>query len=42
MDAKGGHNQVKLKGRVDKRVHYDVEIKGWMVLRDHTLRGRRT
>ena len=30
MDGKGGHYQVcKLKGRMDKGVHYDVEMKGY-------------
>ena len=30
MDAKGGIIRCKLKGRMDKGVHYDGEIKGWM------------
>ena len=30
MDAKGGIMMCKLKGRMDKGGHYDVEIKGWM------------
>ena len=30
MDANEGHYQVNLKGRVDKGVHYNVEMKGWM------------
>ena len=30
MDAKGGHSQVQIKGRMDKDRHYDVQIKGWM------------
>ena len=29
MDAKGGHYQVQIKGRMDKGVHYE-EIQGWM------------
>ena len=27
---KGGIISCKLKGRMDKGVHYDVEMKGWM------------
>ena len=30
MDAKGGIIRCKLKGRMDKGGHYDVELKGWM------------
>ena len=30
MDAKGGIMMCKLKGRIDKGGHYEVEIKGWM------------
>ena len=30
MDAKGGDMMCKLKGRIHKGEHYDVEIKGWM------------
>ena len=30
MDAKGGIIRCKLKGRIDKGGHYDVEMKGWM------------
>ena len=30
MYAKGGIIRCKLKGRRDKGVHYDVEMKGWM------------
>ena len=30
MDAKGGILRWKLKGRMDKDGHYDVEMKGWM------------
>ena len=30
MDAKGGIMMCKLKGRMDKGGHYDVEMKGWM------------
>ena len=30
MDAKGGIMMCKLKGRMDKGGHYDVEIKVWM------------
>ena len=30
MDAKGGIIRCKLKGRMDKGVHYDVEMKRWM------------
>ena len=30
MDAKSGIMMYKLKGRMDKDRHYDVEIKGWM------------
>ena len=30
MDAKRGIMMCKLKGRMDKGEHYDVEIKGWM------------
>ena len=30
MDAKGGIMMCKLKGRTDKGLHYDVEIKVWM------------
>ena len=30
MDAKGGNMIRKLNGRIDKRGHYDVELKGWM------------
>ena len=29
MDAKGGIIMCKLKGRMDKGVHYEVEMKGW-------------
>ena len=28
--CKGGIKMYKLKGRMDKAVHYDVEMKGWM------------
>ena len=27
---KGGITRCKLKGRMDKGVHYDVKMKGWM------------
>ena len=30
MDAKCGIMMCKLKGRMDKGGHYDVEMKGWM------------
>ena len=30
MDAKERIMMCKLKGRMDKGVHYDAEIKGWM------------
>ena len=30
VDAKGGIMMCKLKGRMDKVCHYDVELKGWM------------
>ena len=30
MEAKGGIMMYKLKGRIDKVGHYDVEMKGWM------------
>ena len=30
VDAKGGIMMCKLKGRMDKGGHYDVEMKGWM------------
>ena len=30
MDAKGGNMMCKLIGWMDKGVHYDVEMKGWM------------
>ena len=30
MDGKGGIMMCKLKGRMDKGGHYDVEMKGWM------------
>ena len=30
MDAKRGIMMCKLKGRMDKGGHYDVEMKGWM------------
>ena len=30
MDANGGIIRCKLKGQMDKGVHYDVEMKGWM------------
>ena len=30
MDAKGGIMMCKLKGRISKGGHYDVEMKGWM------------
>ena len=30
MDAKGGIMMCKLKGRMDKAGHYDVEMKGWI------------
>ena len=30
MDAKLGIMMCKLKGRMDKAGHYDVEMKGWM------------
>ena len=30
MDAKDGIMMCKLKGRMDKGGHYDVEMKGWM------------
>ena len=30
MDAKGAIMMCKLKGRMHKRGHYDVEMKGWM------------
>ena len=30
MDGKGGNTMCKLKGRMDKEEHYDVEMKGWM------------
>ena len=30
MDAKGGNMMCKLKGRMDKGEHYNVDMKGWM------------
>ena len=30
VDANGGIMMWKLKGRMEKGGHYDVEIKGWM------------
>ena len=30
MNGKGGIMMCKLKGGMDKGVHYDVEMKGWM------------
>ena len=30
VDDKGGIMMCKLKGRMDKGGHYDVEMKGWM------------
>ena len=30
MDANGGIMMWKLKGRMEKGGHYDVEMKGWM------------
>ena len=30
MDGKGGIMMCKLKGRMDNKRHYDVEMKGWM------------
>ena len=30
MDGKGYIMMCKLKGRMDNRGHYDVEMKGWM------------
>ena len=30
VDAKRGIMMCKLKGRMDKIGHYDVEMKGWM------------
>ena len=30
MDEKGDIMMCKLKGRMDKGVHYEVEMKGWM------------
>ena len=30
MDEKGGNMIHKLKGRMDKSGHYDVQIKRWM------------
>ena len=30
MDAEGGIMMCKLKGRMHKGGHYDVEMKGWM------------
>ena len=30
MDGKGDIMMCKLKGRMDKGGHYDVEMKGWM------------
>ena len=30
MDGKGGIMMCKLKGGMDKRGHYDVEMKRWM------------
>ena len=30
MDGKGAIRMCKLKGRMDKGGHYDVEMKGWM------------
>ena len=30
MDAKGGIMMCKLKGRMEKGGHYDVEMKGWI------------
>ena len=30
VDGKGGIMMTKLKGRMDKGGHYDVEMKGWM------------
>ena len=30
VDAKWGNMMCKFKGRMDKGVQYDVEMKGWM------------
>ena len=30
MDPKGGIMMCKLKGGMDKGVHYDVKMKGWL------------
>ena len=30
MDGKGGIMMCKLKGRMDKGGHYDMEMKSWM------------
>ena len=30
VDATGGNMMCKLKGRMDKGRHYDVEMKGWL------------
>ena len=30
MDGKGGIMMCKLKGRMEKGGHYDVEMKGWI------------
>ena len=35
MDAKAGIMMCKLKGGVDNRGHYDVQMKGWMQKRAH-------
>ena len=35
MDGKGGIMMYKLKEQIDKGVHYDVEIKGWMQIGGH-------
>ena len=40
MDAKGGIMMCKLKGRMDKGGHYDVE-RTFGVVYDHTVLNRR-
>ena len=43
MDARGVIMMCKLKGRMDKGRHHDVEIKEWMQKRGnmmYTLKGR--
>ena len=35
MDVKGGVIKCKLKGGMDKKGHYDVEMTGWMQKGEH-------